>query len=566
MTAPPLLRASALDIWSLGIAIVIGGQYFSWNAGLTAGVASYGLALALMGSAYVCLVLSIAEMTSTLPFAGGAYGLSRCCLGYFSGFVIGCCEVLEYIAYVSSSVLTLGQMLQIVFPVLSDAYLPLVWLAIYVVAVAIHIRGGRVFWLLVRALAFLSISVLVLYCVGSLSFVRFDLYAGSATVGGATSFFTSMPLAAWFFVGVESLNTLANTIHDPKIVIPRGQIPCVLALCLTGISVFFVAVSLPPGAAALPSVVAIFNPGFTLMFGISNEVATLFSIPATFATIFGFILAYANILSALANSKLLPVWVGAVHPTYHTQANALIVGSVIGYILCFCVTYSPTLGEVLFNICMFFGFSAYLAQCAGYLYLRREFKHLPRQFKSPVGKPGVYYAAIVWSMNWISIVCCQGNTAYLLSCISAILVLLTLYYYTYAKSRQSISDDERKILLFVHVAKNNSNKSKRSRARATRWGRLKGKLESLVSKARRSHASSRNSVTTLGTSSRDSVRQVHFFSWLAPTKTAPTPMGPPGATTDVAKLDRSMKKPHTIAPTVNELQPAEPVMHVEDVH
>ncbi|KDO15756.1 hypothetical protein SPRG_18703, partial [Saprolegnia parasitica CBS 223.65] len=239
MTTPPLLRASALDIWSLGIAIVIGGQYFSWNAGLTAGVASNAVALALMGSAYVCLVLSIAEMTSTLPFAGGAYGLSRCCLGYYSGFIIGCCEVFEYIAYVSSSVLTLGQMLQIVFPVLSDAYLPLVWLAIYVLAVTIHIRGGQLFWPLVRALAFLSLGVLLLYCVGSFSLVRFDVYAGSATIGGAYRFFATMPLAAWFFVGVESLNTLANTIQDPKSVIPRGQISCVLTLCCTGITVFF---------------------------------------------------------------------------------------------------------------------------------------------------------------------------------------------------------------------------------------------------------------------------------------------------------------------------------------
>ncbi|KDO15757.1 hypothetical protein SPRG_18705 [Saprolegnia parasitica CBS 223.65] len=199
--------------------------------------------------------------------------------------------------------------------------------------------------------------------------------------------------------------------------------------------------------------------------------AMILSIPATFATIFGFILAYANILSALANSKLLPGWIGAVHPRFHTQANALIVGSVLGYLLCFCVTYSPTLGTELFNICMFFGFSAYLAQCVGYLYLKREFSHLPRSFTSPVGKLGVYYAAVVWSMNWISIVCCQKNATFLLSVVSCILTLLVIYYLGYAKHRQTFSDDERKILFFAHVAKSNQRKRKKKARQKTlpRW-------------------------------------------------------------------------------------------------
>ncbi|OQR98520.1 Amino Acid-Polyamine-Organocation (APC) Family [Achlya hypogyna] len=448
-----LIKASALDIWCLGIAMVIGGQCFSWNAGLVAGVASNAAAIIVVGLAYVCLVLSMAEMTSTLPFAGGAYGLSRCCLGYFSGFVIGCCEALEYIAYVSSSVLMLGQMLQIVFPAITDALLPVAWLVIYVVAVVIHIRGGQIFWNVNRVLSLVSLVVLAVYVVGSLPAVSFTTYANPILVNGFSEFFTTMPLAAWFFVGIESLNTLSSGIEDPKRVIPKGQIPCVVTLFVCAVAVFFVAVSLPPGAGALTTVVAVLSPGFMYMFHVSSEIATLFSLPATFATVFGFILAYANILAALANSKLLPVWIGRKHPVYHTQMNGLIVGSVIGYIVCFAVNHSARLGRALYSICMFFGFSAYLAQCAGYLYLKHEFSHLPRQFKSPLGKYGIYYSSLVWILNWISILTSQEDQGFIVGVIACILFVLTVYYYCYAKSRQSISDDERKILLFVHVAK-----------------------------------------------------------------------------------------------------------------
>ncbi|OQR97524.1 Amino Acid-Polyamine-Organocation (APC) Family [Achlya hypogyna] len=461
-TAIQPYKATAFDVWALGITIVIGGQYFSWNAGLVAGVASNAAAIFIVGLAYVCLVLSMAEMTSTLPFAGGAYGLSRCCLGYFSGFVIGCCEALEYIAYVSTSVLMLGEMLQIVLPAITDALLPVAWLVIYVVAVVIHIYGGCFFWLFNRFVALLSTVLLLAYCLGSLPTVSFTSNAGGSDnmfVGGFSSFFTTMPLAAWFFVGVEVLNTVSNLVQNPRDVIPNGQIPCIFTLFACSIFVFFVAVSLPPGAVNLPSVVAVFNSGYMIMFGVSDDVATLLSLPATFATIFGFILAYGNILTALSHSKLLPAWLGIPSKKYHTYPWALIGGSVLGYLLCFAVHYHASFGAELFNICMFFGFSCYIAQCVGYIYLKREFEHLPRRYRSPFGKGGVYFAGVVWIANLVSIVCCQKESAFVCSVVASILGVLTIYYYGYAKHRQTFSDDERQVLFFAHVAKSVSRRS-----------------------------------------------------------------------------------------------------------
>jgi hypothetical protein len=58
------------DIWALGITIVIGGQYFSWNSGLSAGFGSFVIATVLMGLGYYCLCLCTSELSSTVPFAG----------------------------------------------------------------------------------------------------------------------------------------------------------------------------------------------------------------------------------------------------------------------------------------------------------------------------------------------------------------------------------------------------------------------------------------------------------------------------------------------------------------
>ena len=105
------LNLGVFDLWALGITVVIGGQYFSWNEGLTAGFGSYLIATLLVGSSYVCLCFCNAEITSALPFAGGAYGIARVSLGLYPGFIIGCLEAIEYILYVSSAVIVLATLM-----------------------------------------------------------------------------------------------------------------------------------------------------------------------------------------------------------------------------------------------------------------------------------------------------------------------------------------------------------------------------------------------------------------------------------------------------------------------
>ena len=64
------LGLTIVDMWSLGITIVIGGEYLGWNESLQAGFGSVLVATFLMATAYICLVFCIAELSSALPFAG----------------------------------------------------------------------------------------------------------------------------------------------------------------------------------------------------------------------------------------------------------------------------------------------------------------------------------------------------------------------------------------------------------------------------------------------------------------------------------------------------------------
>ena len=88
--------AGSFEVWALGIVIVIGGQYYSWNAGLVCGVGSYGIGVLLMVIGYITLVLNISETTSGLPFEGGSYALARCTISNYWGYMIGCLEIVEF--------------------------------------------------------------------------------------------------------------------------------------------------------------------------------------------------------------------------------------------------------------------------------------------------------------------------------------------------------------------------------------------------------------------------------------------------------------------------------------
>jgi ethanolamine permease len=208
------LNLGLFDIWVLGITVVVGGQYFSWNAGLQAGFGSYLISTVLMGMSYVVLCICNAEVASALPFAGGAYGMARVSLGLYAGFLVGCLEASEYIAYVASSCIVLSTLVCDTSGS-SLTLMPLYSLIFFFITVWIQVSGGLLFWRFNAVLGVVSIGILLMYNFGSLYWANIVNVSSPSTtggnehtyfVGGVRSFVTVTPLAAWWYVGVESLN------------------------------------------------------------------------------------------------------------------------------------------------------------------------------------------------------------------------------------------------------------------------------------------------------------------------------------------------------------------------
>ncbi|CAK4147144.1 unnamed protein product [Aphanomyces euteiches] len=435
--------------------MLLGGQFVSLSAGLAAGTVSFGLAIILMGLAYLCFAWSLAEVTSAVPFAGGSYGLARCTLGFYAGFLVGCCDILEYIIFTSLGCVLLGQMLVSKWEWL-DPYQPLIWLVNLVIPLAIAIRGGHLYWRVNFGSAILLLVVVFFYFFSAMTAASLTEYSGGAEfacVGGFASFFTALPQAASLFSGVEGLTTFSKMVSQPQRHIPKGQLASMGTLFFTAVSMYLLALSLPPGAQKLYLEASVLNGGFALSFNISEASAVLFSAPSMIACVPTAAMVASNILAAMATSKLFPPRLGKIHRRFHTPDQAILFVGVLSYALCFPVLYARQVVALLFNLSLVFAFTTYLAQCVGYVYLNLHLTRLDRLQTSPVGIPGVIFAAFVFGASLVSILFCQNDDFVALAVSTILFIILSMYYHFVAKFRQQVSRDEQRLLFFANISK-----------------------------------------------------------------------------------------------------------------
>ena len=461
LTKPIKYGITSFDIWAFGITTVIGGQYFSWNAGLTVGAGMYGIACLLVAMAYIIFIYNSAEVTSGLPFAGGCYGFTRCVMGNYWGFMLGCFEIVEYLFYVSESMIGLELMLEMTMPDVRH-YAPITWAVIIIASVLIHIFGGRHFWTFNRFIAILTLLIVLFYCFGSMKYVDFSAYAAYPSepnpyfVGDMRDFMKVLPLATWLYIGAESLTLVCDEIDEPKKTVPRGQIACVLTLTATAILVYFVTVSLPPGIESLAANAVPFNLGFKLIFGMTDDAlvaqyCTILSIPATFGGIVGFMLLYGKILVALAESKLLA---SGLTMRYSRTGNAyvsIIVGAILCYFVCLVSLWYPKLLSDIYNIGLLGAFSSYITQNVCYILLKSKYTNIICDMPSPFGLYGAAYCMLIWTIGIIAVVGFQDDSQGALIAYASMFGIFTVWYFAYVRFHQSFSEEEKEIFFRIYV-------------------------------------------------------------------------------------------------------------------
>src|ERR687893_285114 len=212
----------------LGVAYVISGDFAGWNFGLAEG--GWGgllIATLLMGAMYTAMVFALAELSSTIPTAGGGYGFGRRALGAWGGFLTGTAILIEYAIAPAAIATFIGGYVETLtgvggWIVYLLCYLFFVGIQLYGVGEALKVTFGITI-VAVVALAAFVIGMIPQFEVANLFTIDPTNAAGASSFlpFGVVGVWAAFPFAIWFFLAIEGVPLAAEETRDPATDMPK---------------------------------------------------------------------------------------------------------------------------------------------------------------------------------------------------------------------------------------------------------------------------------------------------------------------------------------------------------
>ncbi|PZV10650.1 MAG: ethanolamine permease [Leptolyngbya sp.] len=440
------LRRSAgwILLWALGVGAVISGEFSGWNLGLAAG-GFWGLAIAtvFMAIMYVCMVFSIAEMSSALPHAGGSYSFTRNAFGPLGGFVNGITDAIEFVLTPAVIVYFIGAYLNTLEP-LKGVPIPVWWVLFYVFFVGINIIGVELTLKLGLFITVMAASVLVIFYAGAIG--KFDpalLTNISPDPGqtatfpkGTAGIFAALPYAIWFFLGIEQLPLAAEEAHDSGRDVPKALIWGIFTLLILAFLVLFLNSGVAPGAEGIGKSGAPLADGLRTVFGagLFTDALILIAISGLVASFHTIIYGYGRVLFSLSRAGYIPRWL-SLTGRFNTPALALITGAVIGLACAAAIQFAgKEVGAALLNMAVFAAVISYFLNMLSYIQLKLNRPDLSRPYQSPLGIAGAVVGAV---LALIALLACFADPGYRPGVwgVAIFLGAMVVYFFLYSRHK-----------------------------------------------------------------------------------------------------------------------------------
>lgn len=422
-----LRRGSAgwLLLTGLGVAYVVSGDYSGWNFGLAqGGFGGLGIAMALMGVMYACMVFSLAELSSVLPTAGGGYGFARRALGPWGGFLTGTAILIEYVLAPAAISIFIGDYVESLGLFGLTSGWP-VHLACFLVFIGIHLWGvGEalrfsfvVTGIAVAALLVFAVAAFTDFDASRLNDIPVDTGAFGANSWlpmGLLGIWAAFPFGMWFFLGVEGVPLAAEETKDPARTLPRA-IRWSMAILVVLAVLTFLASSGARGSAAIQEagnpLVEALQPGgkATALSRIVNY-AGLAGLVASF---FSLIYAGSRQLFALSRAGYLPRFLSLT-----SRRKAPYLGLLVPGAIGFALAAATGDGARMLNVAVFGATISYALMSLSHIVLRRREPGLERPYRTPGG---------VLTSSVALVLACAALVATFLVDVTAALIALGVY-------------------------------------------------------------------------------------------------------------------------------------------
>ena len=425
--------AGWLLLAGLGVSYVISGDFAGWNFGIgEAGWGGFAIAAVLMGLMYLTLVLSLAEMSASIPAAGGGYSFARQAMGPVGGYMTGLAVLIEYALAPAAIVIFIGSAVE----ELLGFNGPVVYALFYLVFIGIHLAGvGEALkvMMVISGLAVVAILGTAVALIGDFDASRlFDIAPTDAA--GASEFmpfgwygvWAALPFAMWLFLAVEGVPLAAEEAKNPAQDVPKGIIGAMIFLLFTAVLVVFLLAGVTGaeaiGSSAVPLVDALNVAGKPVLATTVNVLALAGLVASFFSIIYG----YSRLVFALSRAGYLPKGLSVTNER-KVPARALIVPGVFGFLASLTGE-----GDLMLGMAVVGATVSYALMALSHILLRVKQPDLPRPYKTPGGAitSGI---ALVLSLVALTGVYAYDPRAFMYTL--ALFVIGAAYFFLYSRNR-----------------------------------------------------------------------------------------------------------------------------------
>lgn len=344
-----------IHLWAISVGMVISGQYFGWNYGFEqGGIIGLAIATLIVTVFYTTFMFSYAELSTSIPQAGGPSAYARRALGPFGGYIAGIACLLEFIFAPPAIAVSTGAYLHFLVPAVNPVYATVGAFIFFVLLNLIGVKEVAVIELTATIVALIGLSIF--YVAGLPHVQTSNIFNAHSFINGPTGVLAAIPFAVWFYLAIEGGAMAAEEVENPKKNIPKGFIGAIITLATATLFTLFVTAGLGGGSGKLADYPL--PQALSSVYG--NGISTVVAIIGLFgliASLNGIIMGFSRQTYALArdgyfpkflaktNKKgvpvgglLIPGAIGVICAGSATFANALIILSVFGAMMMYCIS------------------------------------------------------------------------------------------------------------------------------------------------------------------------------------------------------------------------------------
>jgi amino acid transporter/nucleotide-binding universal stress UspA family protein len=319
--------------------------------GVAAEAAGPGAALSFLFAGLIAAIaaLSVSELATAMPKAGGGYYYVSRAMGPALGAIVGLGAWLALTFKGSFALVGLGQYVQHFTP------MPVIPVALGVGAllIGVNLTGARITGMLQNTIVVALLAILGVFVARGMFAIEREVLEPLVPFGWGAVFATT-GLVFISYLGIEKAAAVAEEVIDPGRTIPRAILASVAVVTFLYVGVMLVVTGVLPitEVAALPAPVA--EAGIIFLGATGGAMVAVAGLLATASTGNAAILSSSRYPFAMARDGLMEPWFNRISPRFGTPDRAIWVtgGVMLGLVVLFDVEQLAKLGGV-FNIFVF---------------------------------------------------------------------------------------------------------------------------------------------------------------------------------------------------------------------